>query len=73
MSSVALRCTHQGADCAAVCAACSRKKKHIIIIRKTLTPTSEQLSRLPLRPGSNTITFRCVVTAGGHLDCLPGT
>jgi hypothetical protein len=37
----------------------SRRKKHIIIIRKTLTPTSEQLSRLPLRPGSNTITFRC--------------
>ncbi|WIA29421.1 hypothetical protein OEZ86_011924 [Tetradesmus obliquus] len=35
-----------------------RRKKHIIIIRKTLTPTSEQLSRLPLRPGSNTITFR---------------
>ena len=42
---------------------CSRKK-HIILIRKTLTPTSEQLNLLPLRPGANTITFR----AGGAAD-----
>jgi hypothetical protein len=34
------------------------RKKHIIIIRKTLTPTSEQLSKLPLKAGANTITFR---------------
>jgi len=31
----------------------------------TLTPTSEQLSKLPLRPGSNTITFK--------VRPLPGT
>jgi len=33
------------------------RKKHIILIRKTLTPTSDQLSLLPLKPGANTITF----------------
>lgn len=41
-----------------------RRRKHIILIRKTLTPTSEQLTLLPLRPGANTITFR----AGGAAD-----
>jgi phosphatidate phosphatase PAH1 len=46
------------------CVWCCRRKKHIILIRKTLTPTSEQLTLLPLRPGANTITFR----AGGAAD-----
>jgi hypothetical protein len=47
-----------------ICRTPCRRKKHIILIRKTLTPTSEQLMLLPLRPGANTITFR----AGGAAD-----
>jgi hypothetical protein len=51
--------------CLSVSVSCPHsRKKHIILIRKTLTPTSEQLSLLPLRPGANTITFR----AGGAAD-----
>eukprot|EP00879_Flechtneria_rotunda_P013846 GHRR01014462.1.p1 GENE.GHRR01014462.1~~GHRR01014462.1.p1 ORF type:complete len:1371 (+),score=557.88 GHRR01014462.1:43-4155(+) len=41
----------------------SSRKKHIILIRKTLTPPSDQLARLPLKWGQNTITFRATGAA----------
>jgi hypothetical protein len=44
-----------------------RPRRHIVIIRKTLMPTPDQLASLPLRFGSNTISFRCNASGSAPL------